>query len=317
MAKKKPFQKKKIQDTAGSGFGQYKEGVGGGASPNGKSSPADHGHGVNSDYRQDNNETMQPRTGDGKFTYKSVNGESIDPKYGPSRGKTVNPLLTGGQNGIMIDDVVNDFAAQKGNYWDKYKDSWYQKGSEVVTTGDFKVHVSAEAIWDVAKRRYDKVTGEFEGEHDVFGETKKGRRGKEEKAAIQQARINDSEQGVMNQSTGGLKVKPGTPKLQPAPAPTPAPTPVPNPMPNPAPTPNPAPIAPGAGQGSGAQPGQILQAPKSQGGSNGGNGLSQQNMKVLSQLFGGSVPPNVVGGASPAPAANPTLAGFLKKKNGN
>lgn len=240
MAKKKPFQKKKIQDTAGSGFGQYKEGVGGGASPNGKSSPADHGHGVNSDYRQDNNETMQPRTGDGKFTYKSVNGESIDPKYGPSRGKTVNPLLTGGQNGIMIDDVVNDFAAQKGNYWDKYKDSWYQKGSEVVTTGDFKVHVSAEAIWDVAKRKYDKVKGEFEGEHDVFGETKKGRRGKEEKAAIQKAVANGSEQGVINQSTGGLKIKPGTPKLQPKQVHIQAP----QPQPKPGVQPTPTPIAP-------------------------------------------------------------------------
>ena len=235
----KPYQKKKIQDTAGSDFGNYQEGVGGGASPNGKSSPGDHGHGVNSDYRSDNNDTMQPRTGDGKFTYKSVNGESINPKYGPSRGKTVNPLLTGGQNGIMIDDVESDFASESGNYWDKYKDSWYQKGSEVVTKGDFKVRVSAEAVWNVAKRMYDKVKGEFQAESNVFDETKKGRRGKEEKAAIQKAKANDTEQGVISQKTGGLKLKPGTPKLQPKQVHIQAPQPKPQPKPGiqPAPTP--------------------------------------------------------------------------------
>ena len=85
------YQKKKIQDTENSGFGNYDEGVGGGASPN-DSKQGTHGHGANSDYRKENNDTMQARTADGKFTYKSVNGQSIDPKYGPSRGKTVNPL---------------------------------------------------------------------------------------------------------------------------------------------------------------------------------------------------------------------------------
>lgn len=334
MAKNKAFQKKKIQDTSGSGFGQYQEGVGGGSSPEAKD-PNRRAPGVNSDYRKENNDTMQPRTDDGKFTYKSVNGQSIDPKYGPSRGKTVNPLLTGGENGVKIEDVETQFANKGGAYWDKYKDKWYTKGGEVVTSGDFKTRVAAETIWNVAKRSYNEVTGEFGGkiefehklgnggtkkgegtsgaaESETFAETKKGRPSKEESAAKQQAQASGEEQAVINQETGAIKTKPGTPPMV---APTPTPKPTPKPTPTPGATPGSTPIAPGAGQSS-SQPGQILQAP-SQGGSNGGNGLTQQNMNVLNQLFGGNVPPSVTGGAAPAPAANPTLAGFLKKKNGN
>ena len=311
MAKNKAFQKKKIQDTKDSGFGQYQEGVGGGSSPEAKD-PNQRAPGVNSDYRKQNNDTMQPRTDDGKFTYKSVNGQSIDPKYGPSRGKTVNPLLTGGENGVKIEDVETQFANKSGAYWDKYKDKWYTKGGEVVTTGDFKTRVAADTVWNVAKRKYDTVKGEFEGESSVFEETKKGRSSKEESAAKQQAQASGEEQAVINQETGAIKTKPGTPPMV---APTPTPKPTPRPQPTPGATPGSTPIAPGSGQ-PGSQPGQILQAP-GQGGANGGNGLSQQNMNVLNQLFGGSVPPSVTGGAAPAPAANPTLAGFLKKKNGN
>lgn len=241
----KNFQKKKIQDTENSGFGNYQEGVGGGGSPEAKD-PQQRAPGVNSSYRKQNNDTMQPRTDDGKFTYKSVNGQSIDPKYGPSRGKTVNPLLTGGENGIKIEDVETEFANQSGAYWNKYKDSWYQKGSEIVTSGDFKVRVAAETIWNVAKRSYNEVTGEFGGEiefdhklgnggtknsqgtsgaaeRETFAETKKGRPGKEERAAKQRAQASGTEQGVINQSTGGLKLKPGTvvqpPVVQPKPQP--------------------------------------------------------------------------------------------------
>lgn len=230
------YQKKKIQDTDGSKFGQYQEEVGGGGSPQQKD-PNKRAPGVNSNYRKSNNDTMQPRTDDGKFTYKSVNGKSIDPKYGPSRGKTVNPLLTGGENGVMIEDtfdengnvkpgVASQFANESGAYWDKYKDSWYQKGSEVVTGGDFKVRVSAETIWEVAKRKYDTLKGEFEGESHVFDSTKKGRHSQEELAAQQRAKAGNSEQGVINQNTGGLKLKPGTPKpIIPPPTQRPQPTP--------------------------------------------------------------------------------------------
>lgn len=305
----KNYQKKKIQDMEDSGFGDYQEEVGGGASPNAKN-PSQRAPGVNSSYRKNNNDTMQPRTDDGKFTYKSVNGKSINPKYGPSRGKTVNPLLTGGENGVLIEDVEKDFANKSGTYWNKYKDKWYQKGSEVVTAGDFKTHVAAEAIWEIAKKRYNKVSGEFNGESKVFDETKKGRRTAEEKSAQQQAKATGEEQGVISSQTGGLKVKPGTP----APTPTPAPAPKPTPTPTTNPTPTPTINYGGGSQGSGSQSGQILKAPN-QGASNGGNGLSQQNMNVLNQLFGGSVPQSVIGGTTPA--ITPTLAGFLKKKNGN
>lgn len=213
MANKKPYEKSKIQDTEGSGFGQYQEGVGGGGSPMAKD-PNQRSPGVNSDHRKANNDTMQPRTGDGKFTYKSVNGESINPEYGPSRGKTVNPLLTHGENGVKIDDVKNDFANQSGKYWDKYKENYYTTGGEVVTAGDFKTHVAGADIWDVGKRRYDTVKGEFEGEHDVFAETKKGRRAADEKAAQQKAQASGQETPVIDQNTGAMKIKPGTPKLQ-------------------------------------------------------------------------------------------------------
>ena len=266
MAKNKAFQKKKIQDTDGSGFGKYQEGVGGGGSPEAKD-PQQRAPGVNSDYRKENNDTMQPRTEDGKFTYKSVNGQSIDPKYGPSRGKTVNPLLTGGENGVKIEDVETQFANKSGSYWNKYKDSWYQKGSEIVTAGDFKVRVAAETIWNVANRSYNEVTGEFGGEiefehslgsgktkkgqgtsgvgeRETFAETKKGRPGKEESAAKQKAQASGSEQGVISQSTGGLKLKPGT-VVQP---------PVVQPKPQPGAKPGNTPVVPIGGT-TGAQPG--------------------------------------------------------------
>ena len=215
------YQKKKIQDTENGGFGKYKEGVGGGASPQ-PGDPSKHGHGVNSDHRKANNDTMQPRTNDGKFTYKSVNGQSIDPKYGPSRGKTVNPLLTGGENGIKISDVEREFYNESGAIWSKYKDKWYQKGSEyaLMSQGSkhkkgFSTRVSGDAIWNVAKRRYDKVKGEFTGESGVFKEGKKGARTAEEQTAIQKAQQTGEEQAVINPSSGAIQLKPGTPKVAP------------------------------------------------------------------------------------------------------
>lgn len=215
------FQKKKIQETEGGNFGNYKEGVGGGASPE-KGDPSKHGHGVNSDHRKANNDTMQPRTDDGKFTYKSVNGQSINPKYGPSRGETVNPLLTGGENGVKISDVESEFAAQSGAIWDKYKDKWYQKGGEIVTT-DLKTRVAGDTIWNVAKRRYDKVKGEFVREGKVFEETKKGRLSKEEQTAKQLAKSSGQEQAVIDTTSGAIKVKPGTVQNFPTkPAPVPS-----------------------------------------------------------------------------------------------
>ena len=337
----KNFTKKKIQDTENSNFGNYQEGVGGGGSPEPKN-PAQRAPGVNSEYREENNDTMQPRTDDGKFTYKSVNGKSIDPKYGPSRGKTVNPLLTGGENGIKIADVEKEFSSESGAYWDKYKDKWYRKGGEVVTGGDFKVRVAAEAVWNVAKQAYNEVTGEFGGniefehqlgsgnvkkgkgtdgaaEAETFANTKKGRRGQEEKAAVAQAKSAGDENAVIANTSGGIKVKPGTPNPTPASSQpfTPPQTPIQQ---------NPSSYTPSSSQSqspfSAPQGQNILQAP----GQNnqpqaGNNGLTQQNMNVLNQLFGGNIPASVTGNIAPVKAPNssikPSLAGFLKKKSGN
>lgn len=231
---KKSF--KKIQDTEGSGFGEYDEDTGGGK-PFGTSNTRTTRE--NGKYRQANNDTLQPRTNDGKFTYKSVNGQSIDPKYGPSRGKTVNPLLTGGKNGIMIEDVKDkqgntvqkgvktQFAEKQGEIWEKYKDKWYVKGSEKIDPSTFKTHVAGKAIWEIAQQRYDQVKqmfgGEIEwdenakewvatekgGEDTVFSEVKKGKPSEEEKTAKQAAYASGEEQNVIDKSTQSIKTAPG------------------------------------------------------------------------------------------------------------
>lgn len=200
MADKK-YQQKKIQDTEGSGFGEYKESTGGGHPFDTSNTRTTRENGK---YRQANNDSSQPRTSDGKFTYRSVNGDSINPKYGPSRGKTVNPLLTGGKNGVKIEDVEKQFASESGAYWDKYKDKWYRKGGQAVVNG-LKVKVAAKAIWAVAKEKYDKVKGEFEGESAVFAKSKMGKTSQEAKTAQQKAKDTGEAQYVLSQETGGIK----------------------------------------------------------------------------------------------------------------
>lgn len=235
----KDYQKDtgKIEETKGGGFGKYKEGVGGGQSPNGSAKPGTHGHGVNSDHRKQNNDTMQARTDDGKFTYKSVNGQSIDPKYGPSRGKTVNPLLTGGKNGVMIDEVEEQFENKSGKYWQEYGKEWFKKGDEraFLRNSDTKkivIKKAAVAIWDLAKE-YNMVKGEFveslsgdgASEESVWDESKSGRKGKPEQQAEQQALASGKSQMVVDPKTGGYKSadKPFKKKEKPMQAPAPAP----------------------------------------------------------------------------------------------
>lgn len=204
MAENKKYQQKKIQDTQGSGFGQYKESTGGGK-VFAKGSSNTRTTRENGKERQEKNpSTNQPRNSDGTFGYKSQNGERIDPKYGPSRGTTVNPLLTGGIPGIKIEDVEKQFASQKGAIWDKYKDKWYRKGGEAVVNG-LKVKVAGDAIWNVAKRMYDKVKGEFQGESSVFDKSKLGKTSQEAKAAQQKAKSTKEAQYVISPESGGIK----------------------------------------------------------------------------------------------------------------
>lgn len=243
------------------GFGNYDEGVGGGQSPNGSAKPGTHGHGVNSDHRKQNNDTMQARTDDGKFTYKSVNGQSIDPKYGPSRGKTVNPLLTGGKNGVKIEDVERQFRNKSGEYWDEYGKTgkWFAKGAEreflrKSDTAKTVTKKAAVSLWDLAKE-YDMVKGEFVmslsddwqrkaagklmgnigdnafSESNLWDESKRGTKGKEEKAASQKAIKTGKSQMVTDIHSGGYKTSGAKPfkkkaktVAQPAPA-QPAPKP--------------------------------------------------------------------------------------------
>ena len=207
---KKNDNVKKIQETEGGNFGNYQESTGGGT-------PFEKGNSNTRTTRENgkkreaqNPTTSQPRDSMGHFTYKSVNGKSIDPKYGPSRGKTVNPLLTGGDGTIKIEDVEKQFGAQSGVYWDKYKDKWYQKGGKVVTAG-LSTKVSAETIWEMAKKRYDTVKGEFEGESKNWS-TKTGKKSAAEKAAIQKAKSTGEQQFAIDSSTGAIETKGGMKK---------------------------------------------------------------------------------------------------------
>lgn len=209
MATKK-FTKKKIQDAENSGFGKYEEGNGGGT-PIGGVYGGGHGRGIWKKAGSPGHRDAQPRTKDGKFTYNSVNGKTIT--TGESRGKTVNPLLTGGVNGVKIEDVEKQFSEKSGAYWDKYKKNWYKKGGEFAL-GDAKTHVAAEAIWETAKKAYDVEKGEFKGESKVFDEIKKGKKTAEEKTAAQKAQKTGEEQAVIDKATDAIKIKPGTIEVQ-------------------------------------------------------------------------------------------------------
>ena len=213
MAKYKPNKDKKshvkkIQDYEDSGFGKYKESTGGGH-------PFEAGNSntrttqENGKLRQSENagKTNQPRDNQGHFTYKSVNGQSIDPKYGPSRGKTVNPLLTGGDGTIKIEDVEQQFGSQSGSYWDKYKDKWHTSGGKVVTQG-LQTKISAQEIWNLAKKKYDTVKGEFEGESENW-QTKTGKKSTAEKAAIEKVQATGQQQNPIDVHTGAIETKGG------------------------------------------------------------------------------------------------------------
>lgn len=89
-------------------IGSYAENTGGGH-PFSKGNSNTRTTGANGKIRQvENEDTDQARTSDGKFTYKSANGETA--KY-PGRGKTVPPQLTGGKNGVYINE---EDAQEKG-----------------------------------------------------------------------------------------------------------------------------------------------------------------------------------------------------------
>ncbi len=202
MAKK--FKKiGKISETENSGFGEYSEANGGG-SPKGGSwggrsgrvgwqNRIDSGEVKDGESRQD-----QPRTSDGKFTYNSVNGKET--KY-ESRGKTVNPLLTGGENGIKIEDVKKEFSAKSGSLYNRFKGNFYEKKSMKVTKEGKKytIKISSDDIWEIARGTWDVSKGELKGESEVWSETKKGAPGKQGAAAKAYAKKTNSEQYVKNE----------------------------------------------------------------------------------------------------------------------
>lgn len=214
MAKANKFKKKsKIAETEDSGFGGYQEARGGGT-PRGGVWGGKSGR-VGWEKREESGELKegshreeQPRTDDGKFTYNSVNGKTT--KYA-GRGETVNPLLTGGENGVKISEVEKQFGEKSGELYEKYKDKWYQKGSEkIARTGKgLRVKISNEDIWEIARRSWDIEKGEFTGESGVFDESKVGRHSEAEKAALAGAK-KGKEETYVSDSEGGIAVKKGT-----------------------------------------------------------------------------------------------------------
>ena len=212
MAKSNFKKLTSIKDTEGGNFGNYDEANGGG-SPKGGVWGGRNGR-VGWDERQKTGElkqgdhrTKQPRTSDGRYTYASVNGKET--KY-ESRGKTVNPLLTGGVNGIKIEDAKKQFADKKGSLYDKYKDKWYQRGSELITKDGrkYKVMLSQNDIWEIARISFDIKSGAFTMENENFDLAKQGRRSKAEKQGIAQARNAKQETFVPAQG-GGIQQKAG------------------------------------------------------------------------------------------------------------
>lgn len=202
-----------IKDTEGGNFGNYKESNGGG-SPKGGVWGGKSGR-VGWDERQKAGELKQgdhrqsqPRDRFGHYTYNSVNGKET--KY-ESRGKTVNPLLTGGDGTIHIDDVKKEFAAKKGSLYDKYKDKWYQRGSELITKNGrkYSVKLSQNDIWEIARVSFNLQEGGFTTEAQNFASSKSGRHSKEEKEAIQEAKKNKGETFVKDK-TGALQQKAGS-----------------------------------------------------------------------------------------------------------
>jgi hypothetical protein len=224
MAKNKFKKLTSIKDTEGGDFGNYDEEKGGGTPRGGvwggKSGRVGweerdrSGELPSGAHRED-----QPRTKDGKFTYNSVNGKET--KY-ESRGETVNPLLTEGKNGVYIDDVdkrgkthsgvKSQFAQKSGALYDKYKDKWFQAGSELITKEgkDYKVKLSKNDIWEIARVSFNIKKDSFEFEDENFSETKKGRHSVAEKQAIKEAKKNKGETFVKSSKGTGIQTKPGS-----------------------------------------------------------------------------------------------------------
>lgn len=230
MAKK--FRKiASIKDTEGGNFGNYKEGRGGGTpvgqpwkGRNGRIGWEEReksGEVGGSDHRED-----QPRDKFGHFTYNSVNGKET--KY-DGRGKTVNPLLTGGDGTIKIDDYVDkhgnaqegiktQFKNKSGSLYDQYKGSFFQSKSMKASKEGKKytIKLSQSDIWDIAKYSFDVSTGEFGGhtnkrhpEQSVAREsanwvTKKGAPGKAGAEAKKFAKKTGQEQYVLDEN-GAIK----------------------------------------------------------------------------------------------------------------
>lgn len=198
-----------------SGFGEYKEAPGGGT-PVGKGTKHPEGAGrggYNNAGRPGHRESDQPRTEDGKFTYNAVNGKElkeISKVDGHSRGTTIPPTLTGGENGHQYYADKDHKEILEGAESGAPGYTLFEKNAELVGK-DWKIKLASrdfvESMQEYVVNEKGKEWAEkhgmdakyFDGlKSGKFGEfkdtdtekmkSKVGRHGAEEKAAIAEAK---------------------------------------------------------------------------------------------------------------------------------
>lgn len=192
-----------IAKTKDGNFGKYEENTGGGevVHADSKGSRGAWERGGKKEKREDS----QPRTADGKFTYNSANGKplkEISKVNGKSRGTTVNPVLTGGVNGVHFKHT--SYNTEKDRFdtekWKKWADehNWYNRGTEIVGY-DGKIKLAPERLEVLAQEYIDGKFGYYK--YDKYGNkkgtetedvkdwsSKPGRHADEEKSAIERAK---------------------------------------------------------------------------------------------------------------------------------
>lgn len=140
---KKAYVKDKAKEN---GFGEYSEDTGGGT-PMGKGqklSAGGRGTWEDNYDKKPHRVSGQPRTEDGKFTYNAVNGKplkAISKVGGHSRGTTVSPLLTGGENGVHYfkdkkhNELVDNAKENARIYTGLSIQQLYDKGQKIAYKG--------------------------------------------------------------------------------------------------------------------------------------------------------------------------------------
>lgn len=199
-----------------SGYGTYDENTGGGEPIITGNPPVDRGAWAKHNYKE-KRESGQPRTKDGKFTYNSVNGKEIKSvslgKDGKSRGHTINPLLTGGVNGLDVKEsrkAIENGTIGNDKTLQKVKDLYYP-ASGVYVGLDGKVRYTKEDVFDTFMRSMKADSKSANKVQDLKFEgldadsVKKGRHTLDERKAIAKNKKAGNEFWVVDSATNKIK----------------------------------------------------------------------------------------------------------------